>query len=182
MDHENAVRLKLHEKLQFTRKIRSLFMDIDASKDGVLTYHELEAHLDDEQVSAYFDSLGIDPSDAWDLFKLLDVDSSQSIDVEEFIDGCMRLRGPAKALQLAKMMYENKIMRKQLSTFMRYVQSTLASLADGNPPSQDMRRDFGKSSIIEAGLAAELQMASGMHSNINARRGVTRLVRGSSSC
>lgn len=168
MDHENAVRLKLQEKLNFTRKIRTLFMDIDASRDGMLTYHELEAHLDDENVSAYFDSLGIDPSDSWDLFKLLDVDSSQSIDVEEFIEGCMRLRGPAKALQLAKIAHENKIMRKQLSTFMRFVQSSLGSML---PPPQS----FSHSALLSSPVA--IQNAPGTNSEgvgmsmIKSRRG-----------
>lgn len=152
MDHENAVRLKLNEKINFGRKMRSLFLDIDASKDGRLTYHELEAHLADEQVSAYFDSLGLDPSDSWDLFKLLDTDSSQQIDVDEFVDGCMRLRGPAKALDTAKIMYENRIMRKQLISFMRHVEMCLGSLCGFSVPSTKSGRTItgGNSGFINA--------------------------------
>jgi len=39
---------------------------------------------------------------------LLDVDKNGVIDLDEFVNGCMQLHGPAKSLQMAKMGYENK--------------------------------------------------------------------------
>lgn len=39
---------------------------------------------------------------------LCDADKNGRIDLEEFVQGCMQLHGPAKSLQLAKMSFENK--------------------------------------------------------------------------
>jgi hypothetical protein len=41
--------------------------------------------------------------DVWTLFLLIDVDASGRVDIEEFVSGCMQLRGPAQSLQVAKM-------------------------------------------------------------------------------
>ena len=46
---------------------------------------------------------------------LLDADKSGSIDLDEFVSGCMQLHGPAKSLQLAKMSFENKFLGKKKS-------------------------------------------------------------------
>ena len=39
---------------------------------------------------------------------LLDQDKSGSIDLDEFVSGCLQLHGPAKSMQMAKMSFENK--------------------------------------------------------------------------
>lgn len=56
-------------------------------------------------------SLGISTDDVWTLFLLIDVDDNGVVDIEEFVAGCMQLRGPAQSLQVAKMAYENKLTR-----------------------------------------------------------------------
>eukprot|EP00913_Durusdinium_trenchii_P023614 g22186.t1 len=45
---------------------------------------------------------------------LLDADKSGLLDLDEFVEGCMQLHGPAKSLQVAKMSHENKVARQQL--------------------------------------------------------------------
>ena len=45
------------------------------------------------------ESLGISTDDVWTLFMLIDNDDSGMVDIEEFVSGCMQLRGPAKSLQ-----------------------------------------------------------------------------------
>merc|ERR1712187_597276 len=40
------------------------------------------------------------------VFRLLDVDESGTIDLEEFLNGCLGLHGPAKAIDLATLMWE----------------------------------------------------------------------------
>ena len=61
--------------------------------------------------------LGISTDDIWGLFLLIDADHNGVVDLEEFINGCMQLRGPAKSLQVARMSYENKITRSLEATF-----------------------------------------------------------------
>ena len=44
------------------------------------------------------------------LFNLLDADDSGSISVKEFIQGCLRLRGQAKSIDVATLIYMTKRM------------------------------------------------------------------------
>merc|ERR1712048_972640 len=70
--------------------------------------------MDDGDVSAFFILLDVDPSDAYALFKLLDDDGSGTIDADEFVDGCLRLQGQAKSIDLAKVRHETKMMLQSL--------------------------------------------------------------------
>merc|ERR1712039_862314 len=76
---------------------------------------EFTTLLEDEGVQATFESLEIDCSLAWKLFASLDHDGSLHIERDEFISGCMRLRGAAKRsdaeLVLATQRKTNKILR-----------------------------------------------------------------------
>merc|ERR1712107_826755 len=51
---------------------------------------------------------GISVSEAWGLFRLLDLDNSGGVDIHEFTMGCLRLKGEARTIDVATMMYENK--------------------------------------------------------------------------
>ena len=59
-------------------------------------------------MSAFFATIDIETDDAWLLFSLIDNDKSGCIDLEEFVSGCLTLKGSAKAIQMAQLSYENK--------------------------------------------------------------------------
>merc|ERR1712083_670369 len=110
-------------------KTREFFKSIDTDNSSRITYHEFKHRMHDESVVAYFSVMGLDSSDVWDLFKLLDVDHSGEIDLDEFVGGFMRLRGPAKSIDIAKISYDNKQMRTRLAGFMHYMEHTMQGVA-----------------------------------------------------
>mmetsp|Transcript_131468 Transcript_131468/g.245945 ORF Transcript_131468/g.245945 Transcript_131468/m.245945 type:complete len:201 (+) Transcript_131468:2-604(+) len=118
-------------KKNYIERIQKLFKNLDDDRSGFITINELEAHLNDENVAAYFSSLDLDPRDAWTLFKLLDVDKGNMVDLEEFVVGCMRLKGDAKSIDVAKLTYETKWMMKRLLEFMTYVELQFTLLQEG---------------------------------------------------
>jgi len=76
----------------------------------MLSWDEFRGLLEDPHMANCLHVLGIDPSEAKGLFTLLDTDSSGEIDAEEFVLGALRLKGNAKAVDLATLMYFNKRM------------------------------------------------------------------------
>merc|ERR1712232_349517 len=76
-------------------QMTALFERIDTDDSGEITISELEALLSDSMVQAHFQALNLKPGDAWTLFKLLDTDQSNKIDLEEFVLGCLQLQGSA---------------------------------------------------------------------------------------
>merc|ERR1719408_988501 len=94
-----------------------VFREMDVDETGTITMDEFLTHLDDDRVIAYFNSMKLDVSDATALFKLLDTDRSGSVEINEFIDGCQKLKGESRTLDMHLMRYELQYLRQQLNEF-----------------------------------------------------------------
>merc|ERR1711920_866928 len=106
LDKDLATMQLLDELNIFSEKLTGLFKSIDSDESGFITLNELEEVLSEPFANAYLESLGISTKDAWTLVKLLDHDKTGNIDIEEFVDGCMDLRGGAKAIHVATLAYD----------------------------------------------------------------------------
>merc|ERR1712228_849165 len=78
--------------------------------------------LEVPQMQEFFKAIDVDQSEAKGLFHLLDLDNSGSVSAEEFINGCLRLRGPAKSLDLALLIQEVRIALSQLKRINEHIQ------------------------------------------------------------
>jgi len=123
-DKENVITLQMQEKERFVKTLRSLFNGWDDSGDGVCTIQEFEKHIQDEKTQALLRSLGIEGRDALTLFGLLDTDGSGEIDLEEFVTGCITLRGGAKAVHMEKL---NQL-SKTFSVHIGRIETTLSAI------------------------------------------------------
>jgi len=85
-----------------------------AREDGVMTREQFEQHIRSPAMVSYFNSIDLDISNAAALFDLLDVDKADAIGVEDFIGGCLRLQGPAQAIDLAALNSEVRFLSQQL--------------------------------------------------------------------
>jgi len=65
-------------------------------------------------VKTYLGALGLDTCEVEGLFKLLDVDGSGFVDLDEFVMGLLRLKGMAKTVDVATLMFEHKKLSKQM--------------------------------------------------------------------
>merc|ERR1711879_827538 len=78
---------------------------------------KFEKQLNNQQIYAYISNIGIDPSDAKLLFKLLDEDDSGSLEFEELLSGMLRLRAGAKFMDVQKLAHATKVYHKRLFKF-----------------------------------------------------------------
>merc|ERR1711972_113952 len=72
--------------------------------------------------------LELETSEAEGLFHLLDVDESGEVGIEEFIMGCMRLKGTAKSIDLATLLYENKRVHTVINKVEQNVRKNTSSI------------------------------------------------------
>ncbi|CAE7808134.1 Cacna1h, partial [Symbiodinium sp. CCMP2592] len=94
-DHATMVQSILKNKEAHIAKIHGLFSQLGTENTGVITFANFNEKINTPQVRAYFELLGLDVW-AWSFFKLLDLDDSGDVAVEEFLMGCLRTRGYAK--------------------------------------------------------------------------------------
>jgi len=113
-DRDLMVQTRLMDKQRSVMIIEQLFKSLDMNKAGSLTMHEFEKHFQDERVRALFQLFELEPCDAWTLFKLLDTQGTGDVDVEDFVEGCLRLKGPAKSIDIAVLMNDQRMMKKRL--------------------------------------------------------------------
>jgi len=115
----------LHEEMRAEssafKELRVIFERIDEKQSGSMSLVDFESALENPETLGLLRRLGIDVSAAQGLFRLLDLDSSGSVSAKEFLVGCMRMRGGARSVDLATLMYENKRMMSKWNHFFEYV-------------------------------------------------------------
>jgi len=90
----------LEKKRMGLDQIIEFFVATDLDGDGTISLHEIHALLQDPVMNAYFDIIGFRPGDAQMLADLLDRDGSGAITLNEFINGCERMKGQAKGIDV----------------------------------------------------------------------------------
>lgn len=103
--HDQEILIAQKQRAQEAQKknLRNLFMEIDTSGDGNLSFDELMAVLKDPTMKLWMSALEIDTKDLKQLFHLLD-DGDGEISTDEFLAGIGRVKGPAKAIDMATVM------------------------------------------------------------------------------
>jgi hypothetical protein len=135
---ENALATANSDKEQhLVAQLRELFVTADEDQSGMISWEEFERKLDDESMVKYFKALELDVCEAKGLFTLLDVDNVGEILIEEFVSGCLRLRGGAKAIDLATLMYYNKRMSSNMRAHCVYIEEMLEEVMDVMEDSMD---------------------------------------------
>jgi len=121
-DRDIVVQDELTRNKMYAHNIQMFFYEADKDSSGMLSWEEFEAHLADERVKAYFATLQLDTSQARALFMLLDVDETNAVEIDEFVGGCMRLKGDAKSIDVNMLLYENEKMICKWQRFMDVVE------------------------------------------------------------
>lgn len=113
-DKELASIKQVYTKQNQVQTLKKIFYEIDAAGTNEVSIEDLEEAMTHGELSSFLESMGISTDDVWTLCILLDTDRSGTIDLDEFVTGCMQLHGPAKSMQMAKMSFENRASRRVL--------------------------------------------------------------------
>merc|ERR1712032_403058 len=118
-DRQLLVKSKLEALQAYRANIRSFFAEADADASGTLSWEEFQEHLKNPKVMAYFTSLELDISNAHRLFRLMDTDNNGEVGLDEFLDGCTRLKGEAKSIDVNMLVYAVKKMQMNISRMLK---------------------------------------------------------------
>jgi len=113
-DKDIAIMKQMHKHEAQVQSLREIFAEIDTDCSNMITLAELKDALRGHKLKNFMESMNISTQDVWTLFMVVDADASGEISLDEFVFGCQQLQGPAKGLQVARMSYENTVMRQEL--------------------------------------------------------------------
>lgn len=143
-DKDMVVQAQMANKQMYKEQLEDVFKSIDQDNTGVVTFGMFEEALlnEDTQLKVYLDSMGITPDDAWNLFRLLDTDESDDIEMEEFVAACLRLRGSARAVDSHLLMYESRWTMRKVTEVQRCVNDLFEAIT-GRPQQRLTRMSMG---------------------------------------
>merc|ERR1712032_1162774 len=98
--------IRRHQESQDDKTLslaHNLFVTLDVDDSGFISRTEIEDYLDTVPVQEFFRLIDVDVSEAQCLFDILDYSGDGEINLEEFLNGCLRLQGHARALDLMLM-------------------------------------------------------------------------------
>jgi len=133
-DRDQIVKNEIAKMGDYMGKVTEFFKEADSDGSGSLSWDEFQSHMEKPHVKAYFQALDMDVSQAHNLFEMLDADSSNSVNVDEFIEGCVRLRGAAKSVDVSMILMQCKKVSGQLEAFQKTNLKQLTFLQHVLPP------------------------------------------------
>jgi len=136
------------------REVKRIFSEADKDGKGSLTFEQLQEHLSNPWVEAYFHGLEIDPNEAAIIFTLMDVDHDGTVSADEFIKGTMKLKGSAKSVDMLLLMFDQVRFTTKFNFLCSFIEDELRSIKaslgpglDQNPKMFKAPQGIAKSSV-----------------------------------
>jgi hypothetical protein len=106
---ETATQTAMDERrTTLMQQMRILFMEAEADGSGTLSFEEFADQIDTPSFENMLKAVDLDVDEAKNLFHLLDIEECGEIEAESFVNGCQRLTGAAKAIELSAFIFEWK--------------------------------------------------------------------------
>jgi len=121
MDRTIVTQNEMEKNMRLMEGLRELFDEIDDDQSGTITWGEFEKHVTGPEVSAYMRALDLEATQVEGLFKLLDANREGYVDIDDFVMGCLRLKGCAKTVDIATVMFEQKKMQSTIVGLLRCI-------------------------------------------------------------
>eukprot|EP00928_Gymnodinium_smaydae_P056119 TRINITY_DN39545_c0_g1_i1.p1 TRINITY_DN39545_c0_g1~~TRINITY_DN39545_c0_g1_i1.p1 ORF type:complete len:608 (+),score=80.26 TRINITY_DN39545_c0_g1_i1:91-1824(+) len=107
-DVDAMIHNQLRHNQKFVKMVCELFDAMDKQHKGKISRDAFVDCLGTPEIVAFLSSLELDVQDATMLFDLLDVEKSYSITLDQFVMGCVRLKGTARSVDMAVLLRQNQ--------------------------------------------------------------------------
>jgi len=102
--------------------LSTLFQKMDVAGCGMLSMADFRQQLQEPEVQVLLSHFKFDIVDSDSFFTLLDVDGNGTVDIEEFVVGCLRMHGKSNAIDMEISIQETKQIAKRLVHDMEQLQ------------------------------------------------------------
>jgi len=112
-DEEMMCIRKRQEKSSYLKKLRAFLIKADESGDARVDNHELHKALSDPKVGNWLHVLELEPYEVMTLHDILSREGG--VPVDEFLEGALRMKGPARSIDLIQTIHNQHTMIEQLN-------------------------------------------------------------------
>lgn len=113
-DNQNQIAERRSQEQHDAHRLKRLCEAIDVAKTGRISWDDFESYVSNESALIYLASLGLEIHDAKTFFDmLLGVADDKYVDIDTFVKGCMRMKGPATSIDMLSMGYEVTLIHRQ---------------------------------------------------------------------
>jgi len=113
-DNQNLIAEHRSQEQHDAARLQRLCEAIDTENTGRISWEDFQVFVSDESALIYLASLGLEIHDAKTFFDMLTrVADDKYVDIDTFVKGCMRMKGPATSIDMLSMAYEVTLMHRQ---------------------------------------------------------------------
>merc|ERR1712129_251377 len=131
---------------------KEAFVNMSGSCDGKIQQKDMVLYLQDPEARALLHRLHLDTDQVEKLFLLMDTDNSDGITLQEFMTGCLRLRGAASTVHLEFLHQDVKFAIHTLSDMMLLLQNHTEILTTPREESESCMKQGQQLGILQRGL------------------------------
>jgi len=128
VDADLVITDQLDDEGSAISKLNGLLQESDDTGTGHVTRETFEAKLGSPEFRAQLKLLDLNIFDAQSVFKLVVDDNGGEVPIEDVVYGLMRLRGSARSMDMATVLYENKRLLTKLGSFMKVTDENFQGL------------------------------------------------------
>lgn len=96
----------------------------------VLTWEEFVANVEDQQMDKLFKATDLTRKDALTVFRLLDLEDTGKLSAQDFLKGCLRLKGEARSADLTMLMHQFKLHENRSEQHQCELESSIRHIAE----------------------------------------------------
>lgn len=152
-DAEHMVVTRLKKRNEDIAKLEGVFRAIDKSGTGLINEEQLAEILSQSAVKDYLQSMDLDVHEGRALFHILD-NGDGEVTLDEFIDGIMRCKGPARAIDQVAMSADMKNLDKKVNIIIqqlggRDVSASKSVAPTPSPRTEVLRRQKSQAAYLK---------------------------------
>lgn len=121
--------LREEKEKDLLTRLRESFEIADEDKSHTLTWKEFQRNMNHPRMKDYFKAVDLDPSASRGLFSIL-ASEDGTVTLDDLVHGCLRLCGPARAIDQAMTEKEHGRMLRALHGTVRNIHEDIAWLSD----------------------------------------------------
>jgi len=116
-DREQLVLQQRVRSRQDAYEFRNAWKMLDHNRSGTISWRAFKVHMESEAMVAYMASLGLEVHEVELFFHMVAGSSSASVTIDQFVEGCLQMKGNATGIAMQCQLFETNQLRAHLTRF-----------------------------------------------------------------